>query len=426
MSRLQSAFGDEATVVRDPQFRVLLLATVFPVLGTTLVSPILESVIEPLGTSPGNVGLLISFLTAPAIVVIPLSGVLADRYGRRPVLVAALLLFGAGGSAIAFTGEFRVALALRAVQGVGFAGIVPVITASIGDMYDGEREVTGQGLRMTVNGTSGAVLPLVAGVLVGVAWQYPFVLYALAFPVAAVVALQFGEPTAAAEESSETGVSAYHRVLFGFVSHPGVLSMVVARALPVVVWVGFLTYNSLLVVRAMGGTPFQAGLLVAVGNLLFAGGASQVGRVISLFGGKFRSLVAANLSLAAGFAGFLFTSRVELAVPWIALSGAGFGVTISVYRSYLTEVTPEPLRAGVVSFGAAGGRVAATLTPVAMGLVIDTTTPVLGETLALRVAGLVAVTVGSGGGLLCLAIASASEPVSTDLSGVSQEGAGCD
>ena len=54
---------------------------------------------------------------------------------------------------------------------------------------------------------------------------------------------------------------------------------------------------------------------------MFAGGASQVGRVLSLFGGRFRSLVAANLSLAAGF-----------------------GVTISVYRSYLTEVIPEFLR----------------------------------------------------------------------------------
>ena len=163
MALLRSVFGEDAIILRDANFRLLLSATVFPILGTALVSPILESVIDPFEASPASIGLMISFLTAPAIIVIPFTGVLADRYGRRPVLVVALLLFGSGGSAIALTTDFRTILGLRAIQGVGFAGLVPIITASIGDMYDGEREVSGQGLRMFVNGVSGAVFPLLAG-----------------------------------------------------------------------------------------------------------------------------------------------------------------------------------------------------------------------------------------------------------------------
>lgn len=415
MTLLESAFGEDASVLGEARFQLMLLATVFPILGTALVSPILDSVIEPLGASPGTIGLLISGMTAPAIVVIPLSGVLADRYGRRPVLVAALVLYGAGGSAITVTTDFAVVLVLRAVQGVGFAGIVPVITTSIGDMYDGQREVTGQGLRMMVNGISGAVLPLVAGAVVVVAWQYPFLLYALAFPVAAAVFLWFDEPTAQSDTSNRTDRPAYHRMLLSFVSHPGVGSMVVARTLPVVVWVGFMTYNSLVVVRAMGGTPLQAGVLVAVGNICFAVGASQVGRILMKAGSKLRLLVAANLTLAAGFAGFLLTSRVLFAAPWIALAGAGFGVAISVTRSYLTETTPEPLRAGIISLGAAGARVTATLTPVGMGLLIETVTPMAGGTPALRIAGLGAALVGSGGGLLCLLVAAVADPIPGDL-----------
>jgi hypothetical protein len=43
-----------------------------------MLSPVLESLIDPFGTSAANIGLMISFFTAPAIVVIPIAGVLGD------------------------------------------------------------------------------------------------------------------------------------------------------------------------------------------------------------------------------------------------------------------------------------------------------------------------------------------------------------
>jgi len=419
---LRSVFGEEALILRDTNFRLLLSATVFPILGTALVSPVLESVIDPFGASPANIGLLISFLTAPAIVVIPLTGVLADRYGRRPVLVVALLLFGSGGSAIALTTDFRVVLGLRAVQGVGFAGLVPIITASIGDMYDGEREVAGQGLRMFVNGVSGAVFPLLAGGLVVVAWQYPFVLYAVAFPVAALVYLRFAEPTArTVAEATTVERPGYRNALSTLVSYPRVYVLLIARTLPVTVWIGFLTFNSLIVVRVMGGSPFQAGLVAAVGNLVFGLASSQVGRVLSLFGGKFYALVAANVALALGFVGFLFTPRVRLTLPWIVLAGAGFGVALSLYRSYITDLAPQTLRAGLVSLSAAGARVTATATPIVMGGVIELGTPLFGETAALQLAGVGAAVIGGGGGIICLLVAAAAGPVPDNRAELSPE-----
>ena len=381
MALLRSAFGEDAAILRDANFQLLLSATVFPILGTALVSPVLESVIDPFGASPANIGLMISFLTAPAILVIPFTGALADRYGRRPILVVALLLFGSGGSAIALTSDFRIVLGLRAIQGVGFAGLVPVITASIGDMYDGEEEVAGQGLRMFINGISGAVFPLLAGGLVVVAWQYPFVLYAVAFPVAAVVYLRFAEPTTRTlGEDTPVEARSYRNALFTLVSYPRVYVLLIARTLPVITWVGFLTFNSLIVVRVMGGPSFQAGLVAALGNLLFGVASSQVGRVVSLFGGKFHALIAANAALAFGFVGFLFMPRVSLTLPWIMLAGTGFGVALSLYRSYITEVAPQTLRAGLVSLSATGARITATGTPIIMGSVVELGTSVLGET----------------------------------------------
>ena len=419
MSLLRRAFGEDARILRESNFQLLLLATVFPILGSTIVSPVLESLIEPFGTSATDIGLMISALTAPAIFVIPVSGALADRYGRRPVLVASLLLFGAGGSAIALTTDFRVVLALRALQGIGFAGVVPVITASIGDMYDDSAEVTGQGLRHTVNGISGAAFPLLAGALVASAWQYPFLLYAAAFPVAAVVALRFTEPTKVNTGAGGGDGPAYHRALAGLLRYPRMAVVLLARTLPMVVWIGFVTFNSLVVVRVMGGTPFQAGVLVAAGNLVFGLASSQVGRILAAVGSRFVTLVAANLALAGGFVGFLYAPDVGVAVPWVVLSGVGFGIALSLYRSYLTLLAPETLRAGVVSLGASGARITVTTTPIAMGAVIEAATPALGQTAALQLAGVGAAVVGGGGGILCLLVAAAAGPVPDRLAEVS-------
>mgnify|MGYP000078783745 CR=1 FL=1 len=99
--------------------------------GTALLSPVLDSLVDPFGTSASQVGLMMSFFTAPPIVVIPLAGLLADRYGRKPVIVTSLLLFGLAGSAIALTTNFQVVLGLRLLQGVAFGADGRIITVEM-------------------------------------------------------------------------------------------------------------------------------------------------------------------------------------------------------------------------------------------------------------------------------------------------------
>lgn len=413
MAVLRLLFGDEATVLREGNFQLLLLSSLLPALGTALLSPVLDSLIEPFGTSPANIGLVMSAFTAPAIVMIPVAGVLADRCGRKPVLVGSLLLFGLAGTAIVLTTDFRLVLALRLFQGVAFGGINPTIITSIGDIYAGDREATAQGLRFTSAGLSATLFPLVSGLLVLLSWQYPFLIYTLSYPVALAIFLWFEEPVSPEATASDGGDRAsYRRELFALVRHRRVLAILVARGMPNILWIGFLTYNSLIVVRLMGGTPPQAGLLVAVGSLTFAAVASQAGRITALFDSRFVPLAIGNLTLTAGF-------TVVFAVPdlWVATVGivvgcVGFGTLLSLYRSVITGLGPDHLRAGLVSFAEAGGRVSNTLTPIVMGAAIGAATPVVGFGPALQLTGLGATLVGGGVGTVCLLVARYSPPVS--------------
>ncbi|MFB6256326.1 MAG: MFS transporter, partial [Haloplanus sp.] len=166
MALTERLVGENADVAADPRFRVILLGSLISPMGASLVSPLLDSLVGVYGVSEARIGLVMAAFTAPAVVAIPLVGVVSDRYGRKPVLTAGLAVFGAAGAALAFTTEFRTVVALRFLQGVGYTGVAPVLIAATGDLFAGDREATAQGLRFTTVGLSLALVPVLAGLLV--------------------------------------------------------------------------------------------------------------------------------------------------------------------------------------------------------------------------------------------------------------------
>lgn len=413
MAAIRWIVGDDADILEERQFQVLLLANTIAPLGTALLSPILDSLIDPFGTSAANIGLMMSVYTAPAIVMIPVAGLIADRYGRRPVIIFGLLCFGAAGTAIALTSDFRIALSLRLVQGIAFAALGPVIITSIGDLYAGTREATGQGLRFTISGLVQTGFPLAAGFLVVLAWQYPFLMQGIAFPIAVAVYLWFREPTDrdATETANERAVREQIGDLWELVSQRGAAAIVIARGMPVIVWIGFLTYNSILVVRVLGGTPAQAGILAAVGSLFYAISATQAGRITASFDSRLYPLIAMNVALGAGVAVAFLAVSIWIASAGVALMGAGFGVLLSIYRSILTDKAPPSLRGGLVSLGEGLGRLTGTLTPIGMGAGIAVGTPRIGFETSIQLVGVATGVIAAAVGIACLLVLSAAPPI---------------
>lgn len=378
MAPIERLFGPDAAAVHDPDFRLLLAANAMGALTTALLSPVLDSLTGPFGVDAAAIGLIVTAATAPSVLLIPLSGLLTDRVGRKPVLVAGLVCFGVGGLAVALTTDFRVVLALRALQGVGFSGITPVIITSVGDLYDGDVEATAQGIRFGTSGLSQAVFPAIGGAAVVLAWQAPFLIYGLALPVAALVALRFDEPTLSGR--TDGGPAPGREYLAGLTrlaTAPRAAGYVLARMVVVFPFIAFLTYNSLVVVRFQGGGPGTAGVLVALFSAVFAVTATQAGRVVAALE-RTPPLVAGNLLLGGGLAGFALAPSPLVAAPAAVAMGVGVGLTFSLYRSVVTGLAPQQYRGGLVSVAESGGRLAATLTPLVVGLALTAVEPRLG------------------------------------------------
>lgn len=406
-----SLIGADADVLRERDFQLLLLANLVALLGNPFLSPVLDSLIEPFGIAATEVGLMLSAYTAPGIIMIPVAGRLADRFGRKPVLFTGLVVFGLAGTSIAFTTDFRVVLALRLLQGVGAAAIVPIIITSIGDMYEGPREATAQGLRLTCSGVTNMIFPLLAGIIVGIAWQFPFLLYAISFLAAATVYLWFTEPQELSGADDASSGSADSLVLRDLLAYRRVQSMLLVRVLPVVVWIGFLTHNSIIVVRFMDGSPTHAGLIVAVASLAHAIAAAQAGRITTLFESRLYPLLAANVALGGGFGLLLLVTDLRLAMASMFLSGIGFGVTLSLYRSIITGYAPVSLRGSLVGVSEGMSRLAMTVTPVLMGVAIASITPHLGFRPAVQVTGLAVALLATVGGLVGLVVVRIAPPL---------------
>jgi MFS family permease len=225
------------------------------------------------------------------------------------------------------TSDFRVVLLLRFVQGIGFGGLTPVIVTSIGSLFEGGIEAAAQGFRFASSGVVLMTLPLLGGVLVGYGWYYPFFVFGIAFPVAALFVLWFEEPTS---EPSRSGGDSQEtlRNLVALVRQRRGAAVLVARGIPEFLFLTFLTYNSLVVVRPIGESPTQAGLLVNVASIAHVVSATWAGRITARYESRLFPLLFANVCMGAGVALFGLVPSLPVTVVVSPAVGVGFGTTL--------------------------------------------------------------------------------------------------
>lgn len=405
MLSLKSVFGPNSDILRDTNLQVLLFANLNVLMGLTLISPILDSLVEPFGATEATIGLVVTLYTAPGIFVIPIAGAMADRFGRKPVLIAGLLLFGVSGTAIALLNDFRAILALRLLQGAGYGCIFPIVITSIGDLYTGAEEATAQGFRLAASGTGNTVFPVFGGLLIVIGWRFPFLLYALAIPTALAVYLWFTEsrtPNGGDRDGPDLDRRAYLSDLFRLVVDDGLVVVLIALGASVFLFISFLTYNSFVVTEIINGTPQQAGILVATCSVLYASVATQVGRLVDWAGDRFLPLVGANVCYGAGFVVLTSARTFPVAELGAIGIGIGFGITGTLYRSIITDAASETLRGGLVSLGETCGRIAATTAPVVIGVALQISRRTMAFADALQLVLSVIGVAGGVIGILCV------------------------
>ncbi|MBW3602185.1 MAG: MFS transporter, partial [Actinobacteria bacterium] len=129
----------------------------------------------------GLAGVVVGAATLPGIVLAPVMGLLADRYGRREVIVPCLVVFGVAGGLAGAAPSLWVLVGMRLLQGAGSAGLINLAVVLIGDHWEGHERSRLIGRNAAVLTTSLAVMPALGGLLTELGgWRAPFGVYPLA------------------------------------------------------------------------------------------------------------------------------------------------------------------------------------------------------------------------------------------------------
>ncbi len=161
--------------LRRPLVLASVMAAMFMIaIEATIVSTAMPQIAGQLGDLHLYAWVFSSFLltqTATTVVF----GKLADLYGRRPVLLAGIVIFLAGSVLCGFAWSMPSLIAFRLVQGVGAGAIQPVSLTVVGDLYSVHERGRIQGWLASVWGISSVLGPLAGGLIIRhLSWAWIF------------------------------------------------------------------------------------------------------------------------------------------------------------------------------------------------------------------------------------------------------------
>ena len=108
-------------------------ATFFDLFDAIMIAFVAPALIRPWSLSPPQIGLLISAAYAGQFVGALFFGWLAGRIGRRRTILLTTVCYGIGSLLVAGAWDFESMLVLRALQGIGLGGEVPVASAYLSE-----------------------------------------------------------------------------------------------------------------------------------------------------------------------------------------------------------------------------------------------------------------------------------------------------
>jgi MFS family permease len=357
---------EKTPIMGNTNFRVVLGIVVMAVIGGSLVAPILPSMIKPLGTTEEMIGLVMSVYTLAALISTPFIGVLADRYGRKKVLLPLMILYGLAGFTISMVDSFGAVLVLRSFQGIGGAGMMGLGVTLVGDIFSGRARAQAMGYRSSSQSFVNAGIPFISGTVATVAWFYPFYIYILSLPLVLITYKYLDVQ----EKTSQSGLRDYFRSIFLVMRDKKTLWVYVSNLFVFILLYGLIVYVPICIVKEMGLSTMYTGLTLSVGSAVAAITATQAGKLFYRF--LNHQLVIMGFALC-GLALLLisFTESYLFLIPSIIIWGMGFGTVFPALNTIVTQLVSSQLRAGVVSGFTTMTYIGQTVSPPLFGMILS-------------------------------------------------------
>jgi MFS family permease len=361
-------------------FKATLLATsTLTVMSGATISPALPQMEDHFEQVEGVAYLVRLVLTMPALFIVfggPIAGLLADRIGRKTLLVAATILYGLAGSSGFVLSSLGFILVGRAFLGLAVAGVMTAVTTLIADYYAGAARSQFMGTQAAAMGFGGVIFLSLGGWLADMSWRLPFVIYLSALLLLpfilfllyephqplphTVKALVTNEPQTLDSDPTDPLDSQSGQLNTLNQSQPAVEPRSHPQRLPeqspsllIIIYAiafGFMTIFYMIPVQLpyylrslSGASAAQVGLAIALFNLFSSATALFYGRIKARF--NFAIIVALGCFLiGAGYVAIGLASTYALVLIGLAIGGMGTGLMMPNLNVWATIASSPEIR----------------------------------------------------------------------------------
>lgn len=312
-----------------------MLAMALPAVEGTIVSTAMPSIVAQLGGFDLYAWVFSAFLLTQALAT-PLFGSLADRHGRRPVLVWGIASFLAGSLLCGFATSMPLLIAFRFLQGLGAGAIYPTVSTLASDLYEVRERGRAQAFIASVWGVSALLGPVLGGTLVqGAHWGWVF-WFNVPLGVIAILGLRafVGEEVGAAavdggvrnapRPPARSALSLIGLLGLDLWRDPLILLANLATFMAGMMMIGLTAYTPTYVQGVMGYSPIVAGFALTTMSLGWPLAGFVAGRLIVPLGPGWTARIGGSVVLLGGLLYLLLTP--ERGPWWVAGSSFTVGV----------------------------------------------------------------------------------------------------
>ena len=385
----------EASTTQQPRASVILTLSLIPlimVLGNSMLVPIMPEAKSALNISQLQVSLLITLFSIPAGIVIPLAGILSDRFGRKKVIIPSLIIYGTGGivaGIAAWIGDGSYALLLtgRVIQGIGAAGTAPIAMALVGDLYDRQSRSKALGIIEAANGMGKVLSPILGSIIAVISWFALFFAFPiLCVPAAILVWLLIQEP---GKQQEPPPLKRYKEQLVNTWKSQGkwLLAAFLSGAVTLFILFGVLFYLSDILEATYKIDGVKKGLVLAIPLLALSGTSYWCGGFVQKRIKLMKPFIVSGLGTLAVTMGVVpFVKNTIILIVLLVLSGIGSGLILPCLNTMITSSVGKEERGIVTSLYNSVRFTGVALGPPVFGAFMDAKTA-----LFLSVAGIAAI-----------------------------------